>query len=235
VCKLPHLVRERNLDWLLSPLPSGRHGLPREQVVRSQRMRLLNAAVAVAGSDGYAAMTVSTVIARANVSRKTFYEQFADREHCFLAAYELVSQRAVAGMRTAYAIDAPWPECLRAALGWALDALASHPREARVAFVEALAAGPRALALRDQTLQQLTSVLTPGFDAAPAGATIPASMPLAVVGAVGELIAAHVRGGAIQQLPELLPELLFCALAPFVGSVSATELVGGGATAQAHA
>jgi len=228
-------VRQENLDWLLSRLPSGRHGLPREQVVRSQRMRLLNAAVAVAGSDGYTAMTVSTIIGHANVSRKTFYEMFADREDCFLAAYELVSQHAVAGMRAAYEIDAPWPERLHAALAWALDALADHPREARVAFVEALAAGPGALALRERALNELTPLLTPGFDAAPAGTTIPASMPLAVVGAFGELIAARVRRGAVEQLPGLLPDVLFCALAPFTGPLAATELVADLTVTHVHA
>jgi AcrR family transcriptional regulator len=220
-------VRQENLDWLLSPLPSGRHGLPREQVVRSQRMRLLGAAIAVAGTDGYAGMTVSTVTAHATVSRKTFYEQFADREHCFLAAYELLVERALAGMRAAYGIDAPWPERLRAAFGWALTALATHPYEARVAFVEVLAAGSRAVAARDRAVRELTSFFGPGFDAAPAGVTIPASMPVAVAGAFGELIASHVRRGAIEDLPSLLPDLLFCALAPFAGPLAAAELVAG--------
>jgi AcrR family transcriptional regulator len=218
-------VREEDVDWLLAPLPSGRHGLPREQVVRSQRLRLLNAAIAVAGADGYAATTVSAVIARASVSRKTFYEQFADREHCFVAACELLLERALAGLRSAYAVDAPWPEQLRAALGWALGALAAHPHEARVAFVEVPAAGPRALELRDRALRELRPLFTPGFDAAPRGITVPASMPEAIGGALCEVIGARVRRGAVAELPRLLPDLLFCALAPFVGPVAAGDAV----------
>jgi AcrR family transcriptional regulator len=222
-CKLPH-VREDDVDRLLAPLPSGRHGLAREEVVRSQRLRLLGAAVAVAGSEGYAAMTVSSVIACANVSRKTFYEQFADREHCFLAAFELLVARALAGVRAAYGIAATWPERLRAVLAWALDALVRRPHEARVAFVEVLAAGPRALARRDRALRELTPLFAPGFDAAPAGLSVPASMPAAVAGGLHELIAARVRHGAAEQLPQLLSEALFCAFAPFVGPVAAAEL-----------
>jgi AcrR family transcriptional regulator len=209
-------------DWLLGPLPSGRHGLSREHVMRSQRLRLMHAAIAVAGGEGYGAMTVSAIIARASVSRKTFYEQFADREDCFLAAYELVVERALAGMRDAYAITAPWPERLRAALGWALDALAAHPHEARVAFVEVLAAGPRAHARRDRALRELTPFLGLGFDAAPASAHVPASMPQAIAGGLYELIGAHVRRGEHAGLPQLLPDLLFCALAPFVGPLAAS-------------
>lgn len=214
---------EDELTWLLAPLPSGRHGLPREHVVRSQRARLLCAAVAVAGTDGYAAMTVSAVLARANVSRKTFYEQFADREHCFLAAYEHVVEHALAGARAAFAIEAPWPERLRAALGWGLQALAAHEPEARVVFVEVLAAGPRALELRDRTLRELTPLFAPGFDAAPAGAAIPPSMPQAVAGAFCELIGSEIRHGGAARLPLLLPDLLFCALAPFLGPEAASH------------
>jgi len=216
-------VREEDVDWLLTPLPSGRHGLTREQVVRSQRLRLVSSAIAVAGSDGYAAMTVSAVIARANVSRKTFYEQFADREHCFLAAYELVVARALAGMQAAYEVDAPWPERLQAALRWSLQALAAHPFEARVAFVEVLGAGPGALGMRDRALHDLGPLFAPGFDAAPAGVTVPASMPLAIAGTFGELIALQIRRGDVARLPRLLPDLLFCALAPFIGPVAAAE------------
>lgn len=208
---------------MLAPLPSGRHGLPREYIVRSQRLRLLNAAIAVAGTGGYAAMTVTAVITRAGVSRKTFYEQFADREHCFLAAYDLVVERALTGMRAAYAVEASWPDRLRAALGWALDALAAHPGEARVAFVEALAAGPRAHERRDRALRELMALLTPGFDAAPAGAAIPATMPEAVAGALHELIGTRIRHGGGAQLPSLLPDLLYCALAPFLGPLGASE------------
>jgi AcrR family transcriptional regulator len=228
-------VREDDVDWPLAPLPSGRHHLSREQVVRSQRLRLLSAAIAVAGTDGYAAMTVSAVIARANVSRKTFYEQFADREHCFLAAYELVVERALTGLRRAYGTDAPWPLRLRAALEWALSALAGHPAEARLAFVEVLAAGPRALAARDRALRELAPLFAAGYDAAPAGARIPESMPTAVAGAFAELIAARIRHDGIERLPELLPELLFCALAPFLGPVAAVELVADGPKSPAHA
>jgi AcrR family transcriptional regulator len=220
-------VHKEDVDWLLAPLPSGRHGLPREHVVRSQRLRLLNAAIAVAGEDGYAAMTVSAVIAGANVSRKTFYEQFADREHCFLAAYDLVVERALAGMRAAYGVEASWPERLHAALGWVLETLAAHPHEARVAFVEVLVAGPRALERRDRTLRELmTPLLAPGFDAGPDGDAVPVSTPAAVAGALCELIGAHIRHGEGEQLPQLLPDLMFCALAPFVGPVAAADIAG---------
>ncbi len=223
----PRRVHDPDVDWMLTPLPSGRHGLPREYVARSQRARLLRAAVAVAGEAGYAGMTVTPVIAHAGVSRKTFYEQFADREDCFLAAYDLVTERALEGMREAFVRPAAWPERLRAALAWALDELAAHPHEARVAFAEVLAVGPRALAQRDRVLARLDPFLAPGRDLAPAGTAIPASMVRATAGALFELIGGQVRTGAGERLPDLLPQLLFCALAPFIGPEQAAEACDG--------
>src|ERR687887_1541556 len=69
------------------PLPRGPHGLPRDVVVKSQRSRMLGALVEVVAEKGYAATTVADIIARAGVSRTTFYQQFKDKEDCFLQAY----------------------------------------------------------------------------------------------------------------------------------------------------
>src|ERR1700676_4290834 len=69
-------------------LPRGRHGLPREQVLASQRGRCLAAIAEAVAEHGFARATVADVIRRAGVSRETFYEQFADKEDCFLAALD---------------------------------------------------------------------------------------------------------------------------------------------------
>lgn len=214
-------MREEDVALPLTPLPSGRHGLSREEVIRSQRARLLRSAVEVAGTDGFAGMTVSAVIRRATVSRKTFYELFSDREDCFVAAYELVMERALRKLQAVFELDASWRARVRAGLEWTLTALASHPCEARVAFVEVFAAGPRALERRDQFAAELALLLADGFDAAPADVAVPSSMPRAVIGALGELVGTCVRHGTAEQLPELLPDMLYCALAPFVGPAAA--------------
>jgi len=197
-------------------------------VVRSQRIRLLRAAVEVAGAEGYAGMTVSAVIARASVSRKTFYELYADREDCFVAAYDFVIERGLRQLGAALTDDAPWSARMRDGLEWALAALAAHPCEARVAFVEVYAAGPRALERRDRFAGQLALLVAEGAAAAPAGVTVPSSTPRAVVGALSELIGMRIRHGLVERLPDLLPDLLYCALAPFLGPVGAIEAAAGG-------
>src|SRR5438067_10568100 len=72
-------------------LPSGYTGIPRELVEASQRQRLLHGVTAAVARKGYGATTIADITAQAGVSKKTFYEHFADKLSCFLAAYDLGS------------------------------------------------------------------------------------------------------------------------------------------------
>src|SRR5690242_3020391 len=84
---------------IVPPVPDGRqargsspfglrHRTAREAVMASQRGRVLEAMVKAVAEKGYAATTIADVVARAGVSRRTFYEQFRDKEACFLAAFD---------------------------------------------------------------------------------------------------------------------------------------------------
>ena len=71
-------------------LPRGRHRLTREEVTASQRGRMLEAMAEAVAEKGYTHMAVADVVSGAGVSRETFYQHFADKEDCFLAAFDLV-------------------------------------------------------------------------------------------------------------------------------------------------
>ncbi len=136
-------------------LPRGRHGLPREQVIASQRERILDAMAAAMTENGYVGTSVAAILKRAGVSRETFYEQFRSKEDCFEAAYE----RAVGLMlgRIAEAADPPGadpvapaadPDRIERILGAYLDGLVAEPAYARLFLVEVYAVGSRAVARR---------------------------------------------------------------------------------------
>ena len=59
----------------------------RTLVTKTQRERMLDAMARAVAAKGYAKVTVADVVALAGVSRRTFYEHFADKEQCFLATY----------------------------------------------------------------------------------------------------------------------------------------------------
>jgi AcrR family transcriptional regulator len=177
-------------------LPRGRHGLPRKAVVASQRGRILAAMVEVAAERGYANVRVSDVIAAAGVSRKTFYELFDDRESCFLAAFAF-RLRQLLRMTTAgfeSNPDAPWAERVRVGLIAFLAGMAEQPAAARFCIVEALAAGPAAVARRDDAIRQFSEFLDLGrADGLP---DLPATTAISVAGGIGELLYREISRGA---------------------------------------
>ena len=91
----PH-AEEHGVSGAAQTLPRGRHRLPREAVVQSQRERLLRAMAEVMADKGYARTSVADVLRVAHVSRETFYEQFASKEDCFMSAFETVMGRLAA-------------------------------------------------------------------------------------------------------------------------------------------
>jgi AcrR family transcriptional regulator len=203
-------------------LPSGRHSFPRELVARSQRDRLLAAMVEVCAADGYGAATVSAVIARARVSRKTFYEQFDDRESCFLAAYDAIVGELRTKLIGAYEQqELSWPERIRAALEALLRYLATEPRSARMCVVEVLAAGPSALERYTSALRVLANTLDAWREEHPGYELKPASTADAVIHGCALLIRNHILAGRTERLPELLPDLLFAALVTYIGQEEA--------------
>src|SRR5260370_5565213 len=71
-------------------LPRGPHARTREEVAANQQARIMSAMIELVGKQGYGPTTVAQVTARAGVSRKAFYEHFANKEECFLATYDTI-------------------------------------------------------------------------------------------------------------------------------------------------
>ncbi len=199
-------------------LPAGRHGLPRAFVVSNQRERILDAVLQAASQSGYAAMRIEDVIALAGVSRRTFYDHFANKEEAFLAAYELVLEQLLSGVTSAFASGESWTSRVRRGLAAFLNLLASEPVLAQVCVVEALAAGPRALARRTEAMAAFQALLQPPKGDALATSTAPPVAVEAIVGGIYEVIYSRVTSNRTEELPSLLPSLLHSALLPFVGA-----------------
>ena len=120
--------------------------------------------IEVVAERGYPETRVVDVIGVAGVSRKTFYELFASKEDCFLAAYDVLLGNLLGDTARGFESKpgAPWAERVAAGLAELLKHLAEHPDEGRFAIVEVLAAGPKALARRDAALRQFTGFLDAG-------------------------------------------------------------------------
>jgi AcrR family transcriptional regulator len=187
-------------------LPRGRHAAPREVVAESQRGRMLVAMAEAVAERGYARTAVADVIERARVSRRTFYEHFANKQECFLAAYDAGVDLLLGAIDRAVAAAGPDLRAGATAGTRAyLEALAANPAFARTFLIEVLAAGPEALARRaavhERFAEQLAGVVEE------AGLVAPPYVVRACVGAIHELVSDRILHGDAD-LPELLEPVL---------------------------
>jgi AcrR family transcriptional regulator len=206
--------------------PRGRHRLPPEVVSRSQRERLLEAAIRVVAARGYRATTIADLTKEAGVSRTTFYELFEDKEACVLAAYDNAVDALVRRIVAAYEAEVRWPERARAGLSALLGALAEEPALARLALVDIGAAGPTAQRRYRAAIQRLTPLFEEGRDFAPSGRELPANTSRMAIGGVTGLISDELLAGRAERLPDLLSDLLFATLVPYIGPDAAAREVG---------
>jgi AcrR family transcriptional regulator len=193
---------------LYARLPRGPSRLCREDVARNQRARLLGAMVQAVSEQGYAATTVADVIALAGVSRRAFYEQFANKEACFLAALGAIAagaqRRTLAGWRAGRG----WADRLERATDALLEHIAAAPSAAHVLLVDSLGTTPAVharLRALDLGLQRL---LVATFALAPDGAPLPAFGPAALAGGLRHLAYTRLREGRAGELAGLAGPLL---------------------------
>ncbi len=145
---------------------------------------MLAALVDVVAERGAASLTVTHVVARSGVSRRTFYEIFEDREDCLLAALENAVARIARGVEEAYGQSGSWRARIRGALVVLLELLDDDPDIARLLIVESLAAGPRALVYRELVLAPIIAAVDEGRVEAKRGNGPPPLMAASVVGGV---------------------------------------------------
>jgi AcrR family transcriptional regulator len=197
--------------WELSRqvrLYGGKHGVPASVVSQVQRERLLEAMVNVAAESGYQEASVERILARARVSRRTFYDLFEDREDCFLAAYDEVITHVVALMVQAFAEGDSVEDRMRGALQAFCNFCAEEPAAARASIVEVLAAGPRARARRAEAMERLAKLVEGALPATLADERLAPLAARAMVGGVHELVYQRVDRGEVSMLPALAEEIL---------------------------
>jgi AcrR family transcriptional regulator len=193
-------------------LPSGRHGLLRSFVAANQRERILSAVAQAVAELGYAEMSVEAVIARAGVSRRTFYEHFRNKEDAFFAAYDAAVHQVVRHIRRAYLNEATAQERLRAGVKAFLQFLAGGPELARMCIVEVLAAGPRAIARRNEAMRMFAEIIEDNIHELVPSCRRPALTAETIVGGIHEAVFSRILTGRIDELPGLADDLLVAIL-----------------------
>jgi AcrR family transcriptional regulator len=207
-------------------LPSGPHGLARSQIVEIQRARMLSAMFEVALERGAGSVTVAHVVERSGVSRRTYYEIFADREECFQAAFDDALERIARVVIPAFAGEGRWRERVRAALVELLGFLDEQPGVGRLVVVESLAAGARALERREEVLARLIAAVDEGRTEARGGSEPPPLTAEGVVGGVYSILYARLLESEPDSLLQLVGPLMSMIVLPYLGKVAAGKELG---------
>ncbi len=187
-----------------------------------QRARLLGAALQEVSERGCAETTVSHIVARARISRKTFYELFDSCEDCLAAVFEEAVTHLARVAAPAYAGEGEWPERLRTALG-ALLAFLERERELG-AFALARIAGDGSIhpRLRAQVLERLRGAVEDGRrQAGVRGEPSPLAAEVVVAGVVAVI---HARlQKRTRRLGDLLNQLMWMIVLPYLGPAAAAR------------
>ncbi|HWY90506.1 MAG TPA: TetR/AcrR family transcriptional regulator [Solirubrobacteraceae bacterium] len=204
----------------LRPPPAlgpGRPRIPADEVAENQRQRILFATAKVVAQRGFNATTIGEIAKLAGLDARVFSRLFADPQEAFAAIHQLGFQELVASCAGAYSAGSIWPERVWEALRAVTQSVQGDPTLARVAFVEAHAAGAGAIQRVEDTRTAFTIFLYEGYRHAQQHAGPPRLALEAIVTAVFEVIYRQVRAAPAPEIDRLLPHLTHLCLTPFIG------------------
>jgi AcrR family transcriptional regulator len=213
----------RALPGKASRQPPGPQPVSRTAAAADQRRRILEATADLVAEHGYQGAKVETIVRRAKVGYATFYKNFDDKQQAYLnlldTAYELTARR----IQQAYDREDEWSDQVAAGLGALFEQIGEHPNVARACLVEALTAGPEAVARHEATLKRFVPLLKPGRKLNPRQAELPDTLEDTLTGGVLWVINQRLAAGEVEALRGLLPETIEFVLRPYVGEDKAAH------------
>ena len=201
--------------------PPGRQQLSKEFISRHQRARIVGALAEEVAAKGYRNTTVADIVRRAGIARNTFYDNFASKEDCFLAAQQDAVEEAHRRVVEAAGELESWPARVNAGLAAFLSYVASEPALARTCMVEAISAGPASVQRYEESLQSFIPLFRIGRTVSPQGHQLPATLEETVIGGIFWVIYQRIIEGETERIAGLLPELVEFALTPYLGAEGA--------------
>ncbi len=190
---------------------------------RRARPRILEAMLDLAAVHGYKAIDLKMVLERAGASRAEFDAHFAGMEDCALQLLDDFYPPARAQIRAAYESEESWPDTLRAAAYATADWILAHPREVRFGAVELLDVGELARARREAAFKDFVYMIDAGRTQAPDPDSLPRLTGEQTVGAMAEMLVRRLREQTLRHPAELIPELMYLAVLPYMGPEAAAR------------
>jgi AcrR family transcriptional regulator len=209
------------------PLPPGRPALSKAEVAANHRERILHAAAQLAEQKGYNATTIADITREAGVDGRAFYAAFADKQEAFMAVHEIGVQHVMSATAGAFFTGSSWPERIWAGGRAFAGFLERNPMIAHVGFVEAYAVGPAAVQRVEDSHVTFTIFLQEGYQQQ-ARPEPPSRLALeAIITSIFEIVYREARRSEDPRPTDMLGQMAFLALAPFLGAEQANEFING--------
>jgi TetR/AcrR family transcriptional regulator len=185
---------------LYKRLPHGPHRLERVEVIHNQRARIHGAMVEAVARGGYEGTSVKQVIGLAGVSRRSFYEQFANKQECFLVTFDLIARRELAQIKEAYlAVDGSLEERTGAAFRRFAQTIEDERNTLVLAALEAQRAGPAGVLHLRKATSACEQLLTCSFAESPNAIPLPLPVVRGIVGGLHGIASAFLRQSPVEE------------------------------------
>jgi AcrR family transcriptional regulator len=194
-----------------------------ELVDSTKRDRILEGMLRAVGTEGYDATSVRTILDRTGLYRQAFYDEFPDKDACYLAALEMGTARLEATAVHAAVSQETWKGRLRAGLAGLLDALDAEPDFGRGVIVGVHSAGPEALAIRAKAMKRAAEFIDLARDEVEESEEPPQIAPEGIVAGIHAIVHSRLSTGATEGFRRLLPEFMYFAVLPYFGAEAASE------------
>jgi AcrR family transcriptional regulator len=191
---------------------------PTDIAYRTQRRRIVEAIVESCAEKTYAATTITDIVARARISRTTFYKQFEDKRACFDAAVDYCIEELQRIAAAAHSPSDPPADASRKAATAVVEALAERPGLAQLLTGDAIAVDPMVIErYRKATIPALNALWSKD------GEADTHTDPRLAFGQAQVLILNQIAAGEVEGLPDLLPEIVYLAVNPYAGHEEALQ------------
>lgn len=187
----------------------------------ASRSDYMEAMVGLASERGYDAVGIADVAERAGGTVADFERHFPSKLACAVAILEGIAESNLREVRGAFDGEPAWPDSLRAAAYAHADWILANPEKMRFGLLETVWASELTGALRDSLFGEYVAMIDAGRKVAPDPDSIPAFTAEGVVGAITEVITRRLRPEQSGELLDLVPEMMYLAVRPYLGEEAA--------------
>ncbi len=191
--------------------------------VSPQRARLREAMIELVLERGVDAVDVDALCREADIELAAFEREFADLQDCALQVF-LANIAEFDRVVRGAAPEGPWRDRLRASAYAAAHYVRDRPRSTRFDMTTILELGSLAQAHRDRYVSHLVDLIDEGRLELADPDAVSRSAAEGVFGSIYGLLARELVGeGRTERAEEVVPQLMYLAVRPYLGEEAARE------------